>query len=214
MTVSFNQMEPIMTAAPVIPVITIDHVEDAVPLAQALVRGGLVTLEITLRTDCAMTAIAEIAANVPGAIVGAGTVLTPWALEEVAAAGGSFCVSPGSTQSLLSAAKDHDMKLLPGAATPTEVMNLLDQDLTYMKFFPAEAAGGISYLKSMSAPIPQARFCPTGGVKPTNAADYLALPNVLCVGGTWVCPKDAVAAKDWDRIEALARKASTLNAHN
>ena len=210
MTVVFNQMEEIMTAAPVIPVITIEHVADAIPLAQALVRGGLHVLEITLRTDAAMTAIGEVAANVPEAIVGAGTVLTPWALEEVAAAGGKFCVAPGSTPALLKAAEDYDMKLLPGAATPTEVMQLLDQDLTYLKFFPAEVAGGIPYLKSLAAPIPQARFCPTGGVKLANATAYLALPNVLCVGGTWVCPNDVIAAKDWDRIEALAREAAKL----
>lgn len=207
MTASFNQVEAIMTAAPVIAVITLDRVADAVPLAEALLAGGIRGLEITLRTNAALESIAEAAKAFPEAHVGAGTVLTSAQMEAVAKAGGSFCVSPGATERLLDAAQANQMKLLPGVATATEVMTLLERDVNYLKFFPAEAAGGVAYLKSLSAPIPAAKFCPTGGVKPSNLKDYLSLPNVLCVGGTWVCPTDLMASGDWSAIEALAREA-------
>lgn len=210
MTAPFNQMESLMTLAPVIPVITIPKLEEAVPLARALVDGGLRVLEVTLRTDCALQAIEAIAEQVPGAHVGAGTVITPKDLDDVARAGGQFCVSPGHTKALLQTARDAQMQILPGAVTASEVMNLLSWDVTHMKFFPAQAAGGVPVLKGFSAPLSAARFCPTGGIKPHNAAEYLALPNVLCVGGTWVCPTDMMAAGDWQGIEELAREASQL----
>ena len=208
MTASFNQMEPIMTAAPVIPVLTISDLALAVPLCRALVRGGLKVLEITLRTEAALDAIRTVADQIPEAIVGAGTVLSPGHIDDVARAGGSFCVSPGSTPALLNRARDAGMQILPGAVTATEVMNLLEQDITHMKFFPAEASGGAPVLKNFSAPLAAARFCPTGGIKLSNARDYLSLPNVLCIGGSWVCPGDAVQAGDWARIENLAREAA------
>jgi len=209
MTVLFQQLGDIMRAAPIIPVITVNHIDEAVPLAEALVAGGLPVLEITLRTECALAAIAAVA-EVPNAIVGAGTVLTGDQLQKVKAAGGTFCVSPGITEKLLQAALAAEMNLLPGVATASEVMNLLEKGLIYMKFFPAEAAGGIPMLKSLGAPLPQARFCPTGGVSLKNAHKYLALENVLCAGGSWVCPADAIKAKDWTRITELAREAADL----
>ena len=210
MTVSFNQVADIMNAAPVVPVITIENVKDAVPLAQALVKGGLKSLEITLRTKAALESIKEIAAAVPDAYVGAGTVLTPKQMEQVQKAGATFCVSPGTTADLIDTARSSKMKLLPGVVTPSEVMALLDAGIDHLKFFPAAAAGGVPYLKGIGGPLPQAKFCPTGGVNPGNAAEYLALPNVLCVGGTWVCPKDLVAAGNWTQIEVLAHAAAQL----
>lgn len=210
MTAPFNQMEPIMTQAPVIPVITIDHLEHAVPLAEALVAGGLTVLEVTLRTECALDAIREIARSVPKALVGAGTVIHPYQMKAVAEVGGKFCVSPGSTEALLECARDSHMQILPGAVTASEVMNLLSWGVNYMKFFPAETSGGLPALKSIGAPLPEARFCPTGGIRLATAPDYLALPNVLCVGGTWVCPKDKMIAGDWAGIENLAKEAAAL----
>ena len=210
MTAPFNQMEILMKHAPVIPVLTVPDVAMAVPMARALVAGGLRVLEVTLRTPAALDVIKAIAGEVPEAIPGAGTVLDAAAVEAVAKAGGRFCVSPGSTTDLIRAAGDTNMQLLPGAVTATEVMNLLAQDINFMKFFPAEAAGGMPVLKSLAAPLAAARFCPTGGISPENAASYLTLPNVLCVGGTWVCPGDALENGDWKRIETLARQASGL----
>lgn len=210
MTAPFNQMEPLMTKAPVIPVITIDHIDYAIPLAKALVAGGLPVLEVTLRTECALESIRKIAEEVPDAIVGAGTVIHPYQMQAVADAGGQFCVSPGSTTALLECARDIHMQILPGAVTASEVMNLLSWGVTHMKFFPAETSGGLPALKNIGAPLPEARFCPTGGIRPNTAPDYLALNNVLCVGGTWVCPKDKMAAGDWAGIEALARDAAAL----
>ena len=212
MTAPFNQLEELMTLAPVIPVLTVPDVKMAVPMAKALVAGGLPVLEVTLRTEAALDVIKAIATEVPDAIPGAGTVLNRAHLEAVAEAGGRFCVSPGSTPDLILAAAETNMQLLPGAVTATEVMNLLEQDINYMKFFPAEAAGGMPVLKGFSAPLSAARFCPTGGIKPGNAPDYLTLPNVLCVGGTWVCPQEALQNGDWAKIESLAREASQLNA--
>ena len=199
----------ICAAAPVIPVLTIDRVEDAQPLARALIAGGLPALEITLRTDAALEAIAAIA-EVEGAMVGVGTLLTPAQVQDAKAAGAIFGVSPGATPSLIAAALEFDLALLPGAATATEAMRLLEQGFTFQKFFPAEAAGGALALGSMAGPLPQITFCPTGGLTPENAKTYLALPNTLCVGGSWIAPKALVATGAWDEITQIARRAASL----
>lgn len=203
-------LDDIMRSAPVIPVMMIDDVDHAVPLAQALVKGGLKVLEVTLRTPVALDAIRAITAEVEDAIVGAGTVLTPKQLEHVAALDCRFAVSPGVTPALLDAAATSPCPLLPGTATASEVMHLLDLGHDRMKFFPAEAAGGVPFLKSLASPLPDAKFCPTGGIGPTNAANYLALSNVLCVGGSWVVPKDQINAGDWKTITELAKDAARL----
>lgn len=203
-------LDHIMREAPVIPVMMIDSLDHAVPLARALVQGGLKVLEITLRTPVAIDAIKAIISEVEGAIVGAGTILTAKQLDDVAALGCKFAVSPGFTKALLDAAKASPCPLLPGAASASEIMQLLDQGLNRLKFFPAEAAGGAAFLKSVASPLPEAKFCPTGGIGPLNAKTYLDLPNVLCVGGSWVVPKDAIAAGDWGKIETLATEASAL----
>jgi 2-dehydro-3-deoxyphosphogluconate aldolase/(4S)-4-hydroxy-2-oxoglutarate aldolase len=195
--------------APVIPVLVIDDLAHAAPLARALVAGGLPVLEVTLRTPVALDAIRAMA-EVPGGHVGAGTLLTPADVRAARAAGASFGVSPGATDRLLDACAEHDLPLLPGAATASEIMALLDRGHSTMKFFPAEQAGGAAYLRSIGAPIPQAEFCPTGGIGPKNAPDYLSLPNVLCVGGSWVAPKAAMAAGQWDEITRLAAAAAAL----
>jgi len=195
--------------APVIPVLVIDDLAQAIPLARALVAGGLPVLEVTLRTDCALEAIAAMA-GVPGAHVGAGTVLSAADASRAKAAGATFAVSPGVTPGLLSACTQQALPLLPGAATASEVMALLEQGYHMMKFFPAGPAGGPALLKALHGPLPQAMFCPTGGVSPSNATDYLSLPNVACVGGSWVAPAAMMAAGDWDGITALARKAAAL----
>ena len=199
----------VCAAAPVIPVLTIDRVEDAQPLALALVAGGLPALEITLRTDAALEAIAAIA-EVEGAMAGVGTLLTPAQVRDAKAAGAIFGVSPGATPSLIAATLEFDLPLLPGAATATEAMRLLEQGFIFQKFFPAEAAGGAPALGSMAGPLPQITFCPTGGVTPENAKTYLALPNTLCVGGSWIAPKALVAAGAWGEITQIARRAADL----
>ena len=199
----------ICAAAPVIPVLTIDRVEDAQPLARALIAGGLPALEITLRTDAALEAIAAIAEG-EGAMVGGGTLLTSAQVQDAKAAGAIFGVSPGATPSLIAAALEFDLALLPGAATATEAMRLLEQGFTFQKFFPAEAAGGALALGSMAGPLPQITFCPTGGVTPENAKTYLALPNTLCVGGSGIAPKALVATGAWDEITQIARRAASL----
>jgi 2-dehydro-3-deoxyphosphogluconate aldolase/(4S)-4-hydroxy-2-oxoglutarate aldolase len=203
--------EEICRLAPVIPVLVLSDAATARPLAEALVAGGLPALEVTLRTPAALDAIREMA-SVAGGRVGAGTLLTPEDVEAAMAAGATFGVSPGATDRLLDAAEAAGLPLLPGAATATEAMRLLERGYTVQKFFPAEAAGGASALKSIGAPIPQVRFCPTGGVNLKNARDYLGLANTLCVGGSWVAPNDLVSAGDWDAIEALAREAAALAA--
>ncbi|MFF9864154.1 bifunctional 4-hydroxy-2-oxoglutarate aldolase/2-dehydro-3-deoxy-phosphogluconate aldolase [Streptomyces sp. NPDC013953] len=196
--------------APVLPVVVIDDAADAVPLARALVAGGLTAIEVTLRTAAAPAAIRAIADGVPGAVVGAGTVLSAGAVAEAVAAGARFLVSPGWTDGLLEAMAASGVPFLPGVSTASEVVALLERGVSTMKFFPAEAAGGIAYLKSMAGPLPRARFCPTGGISPASAPAYLALPNVACVGGTWMLPPDALAARDWARVESLAREAAAL----
>ncbi|MFE7973092.1 bifunctional 4-hydroxy-2-oxoglutarate aldolase/2-dehydro-3-deoxy-phosphogluconate aldolase [Streptomyces shenzhenensis] len=196
--------------APVLPVVVLADAADAVPLARALVAGGLPAIEVTLRTPAALTAIRAVAAEVPDAVVGAGTVLDRAQVDDSCAAGARFLVSPGWTDALLAAMAGSGVPFLPGVSTTSEVVALLERGVREMKFFPAQAAGGTVYLKSLAGPLPQARFCPTGGIGPANAAEYLSLPNVGCVGGTWMVPADAVAARDWPRIEALARAAANL----
>ena len=200
----------LLAVSPVIPVVVVDDVEQAVPLAQALLRGGVGIIEITLRTPAGLAAIERVAAEVPGMVTGAGTVTSPAQVHAVQRAGAQFLVTPGSPAGLLSAALNSGMPLLAGAATLTEMMTLAEHDLGAMKFFPAQASGGVEFLKAVSGPLPHLRFCPTGGITTANAADYLALPNVGCVGGSWLTPKDAVAAGDWGRVEQLAREAAAL----
>ena len=195
--------------APVVPVLVIDSLDHARDLARALVAGGLPVLEVTLRTPVALDAI-RIMAEVPGGHVGAGTLLTPADVKAAKSAGATFGVSPGATQRLLDACAEAGLPLLPGAATASEIMALLEMGYTVQKFFPAEQSGGAAYLKSIGAPIPQVRFCPTGGIGLKNARDYLSLPNILCVGGSWVAPKEAMARGNWAAITALASEASAL----
>ncbi|WP_394177202.1 bifunctional 4-hydroxy-2-oxoglutarate aldolase/2-dehydro-3-deoxy-phosphogluconate aldolase [Yoonia maritima] len=197
--------------APVVPVLVIDDASTAADLARALVAGGLPALEVTLRTPAALDAIREMA-SVPGGVVGAGTLLTPKDVEAAKEAGATFGVSPGATDRLLDACEANDLPLLPGIATASEAMRLLERGYSVQKFFPAEANGGAPALKAIGAPIPQVKFCPTGGVSLKNANDYLSLSNTLCVGGSWVAPKDMVQAGDWAGITALAREASQLQA--
>ncbi|MFT4083461.1 MAG: bifunctional 4-hydroxy-2-oxoglutarate aldolase/2-dehydro-3-deoxy-phosphogluconate aldolase [Nocardioides sp.] len=194
--------------SPVIPVVVVERVEQAVPIARALVAGGVPVIELTLRTPVALDAIRAIAAEVPEIVLGAGTVTTPGAARASAAAGARFLVSPGCTPSLLAAMTETGLPFLPGTATVSEALAVLETGHTAMKFFPAEASGGAAYLGSLSTVVPDARFCPTGGIGPANAGSYLALPNVGCVGGSWLTPKDAVAAGDWDRIRSLAAEAA------
>ncbi|MFF4499507.1 bifunctional 4-hydroxy-2-oxoglutarate aldolase/2-dehydro-3-deoxy-phosphogluconate aldolase [Streptomyces sp. NPDC001401] len=200
----------LLDLAPVVPVVVIEDAADAVPLARALVAGGLPAIEVTLRTPAALDAIRAIAGAVPDAVVGAGTVITSEQVTESVAAGARFLVSPGWTDVLLEAMRASGVPFLPGVSTTSEVVALLERGVRDMKFFPAQAAGGTAYLKSLAGPLPQARFCPTGGIGPANAPDYLVLPNVGCVGGTWMLPADALAARDWGRIESLAREAAGL----
>lgn len=203
-------MTSVLDLAPVVPVVVLEDAADAVPLARALVAGGLPAIEVTLRTDAALDAIAAIAREVPDAVVGAGTVLTPGQVTAAVAAGARFLVSPGWTDRLLEALRASGLPFLPGVSTTSEVVALLERGITEMKFFPAEAAGGTAYLTSLAAPLPRARFCPTGGIDAAAAPRYLALPNVGCVGGTWMLPAEALRAKDWGRVEALAREAAAL----
>ncbi|WP_231157155.1 bifunctional 4-hydroxy-2-oxoglutarate aldolase/2-dehydro-3-deoxy-phosphogluconate aldolase [Streptomyces sp. CNZ748] len=200
----------VLGLAPVVPVVVIEDAADAVPLARALVAGGLPAIEVTLRTAAAPDAIRAIAGEVPGAVVGAGTVITPEQVTGAVAAGARFLVSPGWTDALLAAMRASGVPFLPGVSTASEVMALLERGVREMKFFPAHAAGGTAHLKSLAGPLPQARFCPTGGIGPDTAPEYLALPNVGCVGGSWMLPGDAVAARDWGRVERLAREAAAL----
>lgn len=205
-----KNLEAALKLAPVVPVMVIENVKDAVPLARALVKGGLPVLEITLRTEAALECIRAIVAEVEGAVIGSGTVLTPQQLRDSRKAGCTFAVSPGSTGKLLGAAEDEDIALLPGGVTASECMALLEWGYTIQKFFPAEPAGGAPYLASLSSPLPQVKFCPTGGITPALAPSYLKLSNVITVGGSWMIPKALIAAGDWAGIEKLAREASTL----
>ncbi|GAA2454572.1 bifunctional 4-hydroxy-2-oxoglutarate aldolase/2-dehydro-3-deoxy-phosphogluconate aldolase [Streptomyces glaucus] len=202
----------VLDLVPVVPVAVVEDAADAVPLARALVAGGLPVIEVTLRTPAAPDAIRAIAEEVPEAVVGAGTVLTPAQVTGAVAAGARFLVSPGWTEVLLAAMREPGVPFLPGVSTASEVVALLERGVREMKFFPARAAGGTAYLASLAGPLPEARFCPTGGIGPDSAPEYLALPNVGCVGGSWMLPKEAVAARDWGRVTALARAAAGLSA--
>jgi len=202
--------DSVLDVVPVMPVVVLERLEDAVPVARALVTGGLPAIELTLRTDVALDAIRKIAEEVPEILVGAGTIVRPEQAERAAAAGARFLVSPGATPALLGAMAATGLPFLPGTATVSEVLTVLEAGFTEMKFFPAEAAGGAPYLRSIASPVPDARFCPTGGITPATASTYLALPNVGCVGGSWLTPADALAAGDYDRIEVLAREAAAL----
>jgi len=194
----------VLKISPVIPVVTIDDPQDAVPLARALVAGGVKIIELTLRTDSALSSLKLIAEEVPDILVGAGTILTPAQADAAVQAGAKFLVSPGVTPDLLRHMLSLDVPVLPGVATVGEVMVVLEQGLDVMKFFPAGPAGGPNYLAAIGAPIPHVQFCPTGGISLATAPDYLKLPNVACVGGSWLTPADAVAAKDWGRVSSLA----------
>jgi 2-dehydro-3-deoxyphosphogluconate aldolase/(4S)-4-hydroxy-2-oxoglutarate aldolase len=200
----------LLRLGPVIPVIVIDRLEDAVPLARALVAGGLRVLELTLRTPVALRALEAVAGEVEDAIVGVGTITRPADFAPAIAAGATFGVSPGLTPELAAAARDSGLPLLPGAMTPSDVIAARSAGFDALKLFPARQAGGVGMLKALAGPFPETRFCPTGGIGFDSAPEYLALPNVACVGGSWVTPADAVAAGDWARITALARAAAAL----
>ncbi|MCW5643309.1 MAG: bifunctional 4-hydroxy-2-oxoglutarate aldolase/2-dehydro-3-deoxy-phosphogluconate aldolase [Rhodoferax sp.] len=200
----------VMQDAPVIPVIVLHDVAHAVPMARALVAGGIRMLEVTLRTAQALACMEAIARDVPEAVLGAGTVRNPADAKAAAAAGARFAVSPGYTSAVGQACRDLGLPLLPGVATGSEIMMAQEDGLSELKFFPALQAGGTAMLKAWSGPFGDVRFCPTGGVSPSNAAEFLALPNVVCVGGSWLVPSDALAQGDWARITQLAREAAGL----
>lgn len=210
MTTKTQKLLSLLNGQPVIPVLKIERATDAVPLAAALARGGLKAIEITLRTAEAVEAIRRVAGEVEDCIVGAGTILNARQFDEAVAAGSKFIVSPGVTRELLAAAGPSDVPFLPGAITPSEVMAAREAGLDFLKFFPAEQAGGSAFLKALASPIADVKFCPTGGISAKNAMDYLNLPNVVCIGGSWVAPDDMVKAGDWAGIEALAAEASKL----
>jgi len=198
------KIEDILRQSPVVPVIVVDRLEQAVPLAEALVAGGLPVLEVTLRSEIAMQAVRDIARAVGGAIVGVGTVTGRAQFAAAADAGAAFAVSPGLTDELIAAHDEVGLPFLPGVFTPSEVMRAQQQGFAALKLFPAQQAGGIGMLKALAGPLPGVKFCPTGGIGADNFADFLALPNVACVGGSWVCPADAIARGDWQRIHDLA----------
>ncbi|MFG1200912.1 bifunctional 4-hydroxy-2-oxoglutarate aldolase/2-dehydro-3-deoxy-phosphogluconate aldolase [Xanthobacter aminoxidans] len=201
---------PFVAKAPVVPVVVIERLEDAVPLARALVEGGLPLIEVTLRTPAAMEALRLIAAEVEGAIAGAGTVTNRAQIEATIKAGATFLVSPGTTPELAAAFTEAPIPVMAGCATTSEAMRLAELGFEVLKFFPAEASGGASFLKSIAGPLPHLRFCPTGGIGPANAGDYLALPNVVAVGGSWVVPTDAIRAGNFAKVRELAMAASQL----
>lgn len=213
MNMKSDEIRSLCQLAPIIPVLVVDDVAHARPLAEALVRGGLPVLEVTLRTPAALDVIAEMA-GVAGGHVGAGTLVTAEDVIAAKKAGASFGVSPGATDALMDAAEEIGLPMLPGAATSSEAMKLLARGYDVLKFFPAEAVGGVAALKGIGGPLPQISFCPTGGVSPKNAETYLGLPNVICAGGSWVAPKDLVAAQDWNAIEELAAQAQKLNTNS
>lgn len=200
----------LLNSQPVIPVLKIDRIADAVPLARALVKGGLPAIEITLRTSDALDAVRLVVDEVPDAIVGIGTVLSGDDFTNAVDAGARFIVSPGTTHELLDVANQSDIPFLPGATTPSEIMAMRDEGYEFLKFFPAEQSGGIAFLKALASPLSGIRFCPTGGISMKNADEYLALPNVICVGGSWVAPDAELEAGNWERIEQLAREAARL----
>jgi 2-dehydro-3-deoxyphosphogluconate aldolase/(4S)-4-hydroxy-2-oxoglutarate aldolase len=200
----------VLDFVPVMPVVVVDSATDAVSIAKALVAGGLPAIELTLRTTAALDAIRAIVDEVPGILVGAGTIVKPGQAKLAMDAGAQFLVSPGVTGPLLHAMQDTGLPFLPGTATVSEAMAALEAGITELKFFPAEASGGVAFLKAIASPVPAARFCPTGGITAASAPSYLALPNVGCVGGSWLTPADVVASGDWDRITTLAAEAAAL----
>jgi 2-dehydro-3-deoxyphosphogluconate aldolase/(4S)-4-hydroxy-2-oxoglutarate aldolase len=202
--------ESLIDRVPVVPVVVLHEVEHAVPVAEALVAGGVPVIELTLRTPAALACIEQIATQVPEILVGAGTIVTPEQAKDAVSAGAQFLVSPGTTDDLAAAMQDTGLPHLPGAATVSEVLRLLELGYREMKFFPAEVSGGVGFLKAIGAPVPQARFCPTGGVTPASAPSYLSLANVGCVGGTWLTPADALTDGDWGRITRLAAETTYL----
>jgi len=202
--------EALLRHAPVIPVLTVEGADDGVPLATALVAGGLPLLEVTLRTEGALKAITAMAKQVPGAIVGAGTIRTADQAKAAVDAGATFLVSPGATPQVIAAVQKLGVPFLPGCATASEAMRLSEEGFRFLKFFPAEAAGGVNYLKSLAAPLADLRFCPTGGIDAEKAKAYLALPNVVCVGGSWITPAAALKAGDWATVTRLSLEARML----
>jgi 2-dehydro-3-deoxyphosphogluconate aldolase/(4S)-4-hydroxy-2-oxoglutarate aldolase len=204
------RLRDLLTRAPVVPVLIIETLEIALPLGRSLLAGGLPVLEVTLRTPAALEVIRALAGELEDAVVGAGTVLTAAQYREAEGAGARFVVSPGATEPLLEAAAASPVPFLPGAASVSEVMRLFEQGYRCLKFFPAEPAGGAAWLKALASPLPEVSFCPTGGIDAARAERYLSLPNVLCVGGSWVAPGEAVAAGDWPKIAGLARAAAAL----
>jgi len=206
-------VEAILRASPVIPVLTIERLADAVPLASALVRGGLRVLEVTLRTACALEALAAMRAKLPDALIGAGTLTRASDFADCRSSGATFAVTPGLTSELVAAAARSNLPLLPGIMTPSELIAARAAGFRACKLFPAQQAGGIGMLKALAGPFPDHLFCPTGGITRANAAEFLALPNVACVGGSWLVPAQALRAQDWAQIEALARDAASLAQH-
>ncbi len=204
-------MSDILGGAQVVPVVVIDELETAVPLAETLLEAGIGVIEVTLRSDVAMQAIEAIAAGVPGMVTGAGSLRRSDQFAEVVNAGARFTVCPGATDTLVAAARDSAVPFFPGAATPSEMLRLYELGFTTQKFFPAEVAGGIAMLKSVGGPLPEISFMPTGGISVDKARDYLALANVRCVGGSWITPKNLLAARDYNAIGALARAAASLD---
>lgn len=202
----------ILSKTPVVPVISLDAASDAVPLARALAAGGLSVIEITLRTAAALDAIRAIVNEVETVVVGAGTIVEPAQLSAAIGAGARFAVSPGYTNRLLDAAEASEIPLLPGVASASEALGLIERGYQLAKFFPAESAGGVGFLSSLASPLPQLKFCPTGGITRQNASRYLELKNVLCVGGSWMAPKDRISARDWDSITVESRSAAALRA--
>lgn len=202
--------DDVMKLSPVMPVVTIDDAAHAEPLARVLLASGVRTIEVTLRTPAALDAIKAIAKNAPEMIVGAGTVLTISDLDAAIEAGARYALSPGATPKLMKAARNAKIPFVPGVATSSEIMRGLDLGYTHFKFFPAEQLGGVAALKAQHGPLPSAKFCPTGGISADKASSYLALPNVLCVGGSWIAPADKIIAQDWNAIEAAAKQAASL----
>ncbi len=205
-----NTASDVLDLGPVVPVVVLEDAEHAVPTAQALLRGGISTIEVTLRTPAALSAIERIAAEVPDVVVGAGTITERGQAQRAAKAGARYLVTPGFTETLLDEVDDTGLPALPGVSTVSEALRLAERGARALKFFPAEPSGGVPALKAFAGPLPELRFCPTGGITPENAASYLALPNVGCVGGSWLCPRDLLTAGEWGQIETMARQAAEL----
>ncbi|GAA9625123.1 bifunctional 4-hydroxy-2-oxoglutarate aldolase/2-dehydro-3-deoxy-phosphogluconate aldolase [Helicobacter pylori] len=200
----------VLQISPIVPVVVIENIKDAVPLAQSLIEGGIQIIEVTLRSSCALEAIELIAKNVPKMCVGAGTILNPTQLEQAQNRGAEFLISPGLTIKLLEYAKKKDMPLIPGVSSSSEVMQALELGYNALKFFPAEYCGGVKLLNAFNGPFKGVKFCPTGGISADNMRSYLDLENVLCVGGSWLTPKDLIQNKEWDKITEICKRALAL----